>query len=31
MEYIMILVLVGIIGYLWVSQNKPEWLDKFKK
>jgi hypothetical protein len=31
MEYIIVLVMVGIIGYLWVSKNKPEWLEKFKK
>jgi hypothetical protein len=31
MEYIIVLVMLGIIGYLWVSKNKPEWLEKFKK
>ena len=31
MEYILVLILVGIVGYLWVSKNKPEWLEKFKK
>jgi len=31
MEYIIVLVMLGIVGYLWVSKNKPEWLEKFKK
>lgn len=30
-DYILILILVGVIGYLWVSKNKPEWLEKLKK
>jgi hypothetical protein len=31
MEYVLVLILVGIVGYMWVSKNKPEWLKKFKK
>jgi len=31
MEYIIVAIIVGVIGYIWVSKNKPEWLEKFKK
>ena len=31
MEYIIVAIIVGVIGYMWVSKNKPEWLKKFKK
>ncbi len=31
MEYIIIAIIVGVIGYMWVSKNKPEWLKKLKK
>jgi hypothetical protein len=31
MEYIIVAIIVGVIGYMWVSKNKPEWLKKLKK
>jgi len=31
MEYIIVAIIVGVIGYMWVSKNKPEWLNKLKK
>ncbi len=31
MEYIIGVIVVGLVGYWWISKNKPEWLKKFKK
>ncbi len=31
MEYIIGVIVLGLVGYWWISKNKPEWLEKFKK
>jgi heme A synthase len=31
MEYIIGVIVIGLVGYMWVSKNKPEWLKKLKK
>ena len=31
MEYIIGVIVIGLVGYMWVSKNKPEWLNKLKK